>query len=202
MGQVLDAGGALISEQPMGAKPMARHFPARNRIVSGLSKAVVVIEAAAKSGSLITARAALDQGREVMAVPGHPFDARAGGCNMLIADGARIVRSARDVLDGLPPSDIPLLHDTENSDPAQVAPVDVSQAKPENALDDAHRSLRATHDLHKQILDRLGPSPVQEDQLIRDLKSPVGQINPVLTDLELDGQIRREPGGYLSLITK
>jgi DNA processing protein len=85
----------------MHLEPQARHFPRRNRIISGLAAAVVVVEAAAKSGSLITARTALDQGREVLAVPGHPFDARAGGCNMLIRDGATLVRSAADVIEAL-----------------------------------------------------------------------------------------------------
>ena len=93
--------GLRLSEQPMGLVPQARHFPRRNRIISGLAQAVVVIEAAAKSGSLITARCALDQGREVMAVPGHPFDARSSGCNMLIRDGARLIRNAADVIEGL-----------------------------------------------------------------------------------------------------
>src|SRR5690606_28530235 len=93
--------GAVIAEQPPGTVPVARHFPARNRIISGLAKAVVVIEAAHRSGSLITARYALDQGREVMAVPGHPMDSRASGCNQLIRDGAHLVRSAADVIEAL-----------------------------------------------------------------------------------------------------
>lgn len=86
--------GLLISEQPMGTQPQTRHFPVRNRLISGLSQAIVVIEAVAKSGSLITAKTALDQGRDVYAVPGHPFDARASGCNILIRDGATLVRNA------------------------------------------------------------------------------------------------------------
>lgn len=93
--------GLRISEQPMGLQPQARHFPRRNRLISGLARAVIVVEAAAKSGSLITARDALDQGRDVMAVPGHPFDGRAAGCNMLIRDGATLVRGARDVIETL-----------------------------------------------------------------------------------------------------
>ncbi|WP_081973154.1 DNA-processing protein DprA, partial [Paracoccus sanguinis] len=92
------AAGCLISEQPPGLEPVARHFPTRNRIVSGLCAGVVVVEAAHRSGTLITARCAAEQGREVMAVPGHPLDARAGGCNALIRDGATLVRSAADVL--------------------------------------------------------------------------------------------------------
>ncbi len=94
-------GGCLLSEQPMGLQPQARHFPLRNRIIAGLARAVVVVEAAARSGSLITARDALDMGREVLAVPGHPFDARAAGCNMLIRDGAVLVRGADDVLEAI-----------------------------------------------------------------------------------------------------
>ncbi|MFN4131362.1 MAG: DNA-processing protein DprA, partial [Paracoccaceae bacterium] len=91
MAQIVEQG-CLVSEQPMGLQPQARHFPQRNRIVSGLSRAVVVVEAAARSGSLITAKTALDQGRDVLAVPGHPFDARAAGCNMLLRDGATLIR--------------------------------------------------------------------------------------------------------------
>ncbi len=92
----------------MGVQPQARHFPARNRIISGLARGVVVIEAAAKSGSLITARNALDQSREVLAVPGHPFDARAWGCNMLIRDGATLVRGADDVIEALGVAQMPI----------------------------------------------------------------------------------------------
>ena len=94
--------GCLVSEQPPGLEPVARHFPTRNRIISGLAHGVVVVEAAVKSGSLITARDALDQGREVMAVPGHPVDGRAGGCNRLLRDGATLIRNAEDILDALP----------------------------------------------------------------------------------------------------
>ncbi len=95
--------GLRLSEQPMGLQPTARYFPKRNRIISGLARTTVVVEAAAKSGSLITARDALDQGRDVLAVPGHPFDARASGGNMLIRDGATLVRNAADIIDALGP---------------------------------------------------------------------------------------------------
>jgi DNA processing protein len=175
--------GLLVSEQPMQLAPMARHFPTRNRIISGLARAVVVIEAAAKSGSLITARDALDQGREVLAVPGHPFDARAAGCNHLIRDGAQLVRSAEDVIAALPP------------DPVQPAQRDLLADLPPEPQ---RRGLRETAVLHQQILDRLGPSPVAEDQLIRDLSLSAGAVGPVLVDLELDGQICRHAGGLLS----
>ena len=90
--------GALLSEQPIGMTPIARHFPMRNRIISGLCSATVIVEAPGKSGSLKTARGALDQGRDMLAVPGHPFDARASGCNMLVCDGASLVRNAQDII--------------------------------------------------------------------------------------------------------
>ncbi|MBU3260329.1 DNA-processing protein DprA [Roseovarius sp. PS-C2] len=182
--------GLRLSEQPMGTVPQARHFPRRNRIISGLSQAVVVVEAAAKSGSLITARTALDQGREVLAVPGHPFDARAAGCNMLIRDGATLVRKAEDVIEALP-----------DRNAAQTAPETQQEMplRPPNAPAPDKRSLRETAALHSQILNRLGPSPLAEDQLIRDLQAPANAVTPALTDLELDGRIRRQPGGLLSL---
>jgi len=182
--------GLRLSEQPMGMHPQARHFPRRNRIISGLCRATIVVEAAAKSGSLITARTALDQGREVLAVPGHPFDARAAGCNMLIRDGAYLVRNAEDVIEVIG------VGQTAMQGPEKQAEMPLDQA-PQPAQ--PKRSLQDTAALHRQILDRLGPSPLAEDQLIRDLKAPASNISPVLTDLELDGRIRRHAGGLLSL---
>ncbi|WP_298853272.1 DNA-processing protein DprA [uncultured Ruegeria sp.] len=170
--------GLRLSEQPMGVTPQARHFPRRNRIISGLAQAVVVVEAAAKSGSLITARDALDQGREVLAVPGHPFDARAAGCNLLIRDGAMLVRSADDIIEALPQK--PDLFSRQPASPPE--PI-----------------VRPAQDLHVQILERLGPSPIAEDQLLRDITATAGELGPALVDLELDGRIQRQPGGLLSL---
>ncbi|WP_375553004.1 DNA-processing protein DprA [Roseovarius mucosus] len=175
------ASGLRLSEQPIGLIPQARHFPSRNRLVSGLAQAVVVVEAAAKSGSLITARTALDQGREVMAVPGHPIDARASGCNMLIRDGATLIRNAEDVIDALPQA-------------ASIA------TAPQTELPlPPTPTLRDIAGLHAQILNRLGPSPLAEDQLIRDLATPAHRVAPALLDLELDGRITRHPGGLLAL---
>lgn len=179
--------GCRISEHPPGLEPQARHFPLRNRLVSGLARAVIVVEAAAKSGSLITARTALDQGREVMAVPGHPFDPRAGGCNMLIRDGALLIRSTADVLEALG-APIP---------PAAEPPVRLrSLPGPEVA----QRPLKDTALLHSMILDRLGPSPLAEDQLLRDLAVSPAQLAPELLSLELDGRINRQAGGLLSRV--
>jgi len=332
--------GLLVSEQPMGLTPQARHFPTRNRIISGLARAVVVVEAAAKSGSLITARTALDQGRDVMAVPGHPMDARASGCNMLIRDGATLVRDARDVIEVIGDASTrratftaaagPLSQDRAGVDElaGSVAPksrrgggvhlrpqgtmtAPVATARPvsdggatlsarpgsagpgsaglgstgpgstgprpaglgfagsrsagtgsaesgsagsgsagprptgsgsagsgadaivaagavSRALSDqrpragrgdpatpqgpdrhspaaslmptapAPRPLREMALLHAAILDRLGPSPLAEDQLIRDLGAAVQIIAPALLDLEIEGRILRQPGGLLS----
>lgn len=178
--------GLRLSEQPIGLVPQARHFPARNRLISGLAQAVVVVEAAARSGSLITARTALDQGREVMAVPGHPIDARASGCNMLLRDGAILVRNATDVIDALPVKGPAPARDQAPRPPVAPPP-------PPN-----ERRLRDITALHEQILNCLGPAPLAEDQLIRDLAAPARIVAPALVHLELEGRITRQPGGLLS----
>lgn len=185
--EAIGARGLRLSEQPFGLQPQARHFPQRNRIVSGLARAVVVVEAAAKSGSLITARDGADQGRDVFAVPGHPFDARAAGCNALIRDGATLVRSAADVIEalGLPPAKPAMQRAAGMAEPS--AP----QLQPQPALRDIAQ-------LHAQILNRLGPSPVAEDQLLRDIAAPSGALGPALVALELDGLILRHAGGLIS----
>ncbi len=185
LAQEIAQSGLRLSEQPMGLTPQARHFPRRNRIISGMTRATIVVEAAAKSGSLITARNALDQGREVLSVPGHPFDARAAGCNMLIRDGARLVRNADDVIEALP---------AVNLDQQPNLPLALTPKPPAS-----DRSLRETGDLHNEILNRLGPSPVSEDQLIRDLAAPARRVSPILVDLELEGRIKRQAGGLLAL---
>ncbi len=186
--------GLRLSERAMGLTPQARDFPRRNRIISGLAQAVVVVEAAARSGSLITARDALDQGREVLAVPGHPFDARASGCNMLIRDGAVLVRGGADILAALPEIAAPVARQPDLPGIAPPPPAD-----PHPRRD--RRSRADTIALHQQILSRLGPSPVAEDQLIRDLATDAGSVAPVLVDLELDGKIRRQSGGLLSRVS-
>ncbi|MFT5944693.1 MAG: DNA processing protein [Yoonia sp.] len=181
LAQDIAKSGLRVSEMPMGVQPQARHFPARNRIISGLARATVVVEAAAKSGSLIIARNALDQSRDVLAVPGHPPDARTAGCNMLIRDGATLIRSADDVVEAV----------------GQIA----TQPTLELALPDPkpQRTLRDMEGLHAQFLERLGPSPVAEDQLIRDVGAAATIVAPAIVSLELDGQIKRQRGGLLSL---
>ncbi len=184
----LDANGCRISEHPPGLEPQARHFPLRNRIVAGLSRAVIVVEAAAKSGSLITAKAALDYGRDVMAVPGHPFDARASGCNILIRDGALLVRGPQDVLEAL-------------GAPTDATPEPEMRLPPLPGPSAPQRPLKEVALLHAMILNRLGPSPLAEDQLMRDLNVTPAQLAPELLTLELDGRIARQPGGLLARVS-
>jgi DNA processing protein len=210
--------GLILSEQPMQRTPQARDFPKRNRIIAGLAQAVIVVEAAGRSGSLITARDALDLGREVMAVPGHPFDARAFGCNALIRDGAVLVRNAEDVIAALPP-----LPSAATGGASASAPPAPEVSKPAasgrketvtekltqlSALTQAlagvptpppeKRSLKETAALHQMILAGLGPSPTASDQLMRDLELTPQAFTPALTELELEGKISRIPGGLLT----
>ncbi|WP_434288608.1 DNA-processing protein DprA [Celeribacter sp. SCSIO 80788] len=181
--------GLLISEQPFGMKPFARHFPMRNRIVSGLSRATIVVEAAARSGSLLTAGNALDQGREVMAVPGHPFDARSAGCNILLRDGATLIRSARDVIDALAVAS-PLAQ-TAMETPDMAIPVPAAPQESRNLADHAA--------LHREILARLAGAPLPEDDLIRDIGLAADRVSSEILNLELEGRISRKPGGLLAL---
>jgi DNA processing protein len=177
--------GLSLSEMPFGLQPQARHFPRRNRIVSGLARAVIVVEAAERSGSLITARMALDQGREVMAVPGHPMDSRAAGANLLIRDGAMLVRGAEDVIEALGmPAAAPPVHESAAGAPPQPA-APSPPSPPEGGVEGA-------------ILAALGPTPVAEDQLIRDLGHPPRAVAQALAILEMAGRITRSAGGFVS----
>jgi DNA processing protein len=182
--RILEAG-AHVSEMPMGWEPRARDFPRRNRIISGMSLAVVVVEAALRSGSLITARRAADQGRLVFAVPGSPLDPRAGGTNLLIKDGASIVTSVEDVIAEITPMldrpPAPKLSGAENSGGAPYA---------EDA-DDSDRS---------RIIAALGPTPVEVDEIIRFTGIRAQVVHLVLLELALAGRIERMPGQRIALI--
>jgi DNA processing protein len=193
--------GLRVSEQPMGLYPQARHFPPRNRIIAGLALAVVVVEAAEKSGSLITARDATDLGREVLAVPGHPVDGRAGGCNLLIRDGATLVRGVDDVIEVLR-----RLQDTHQAGaqmsepPERLTKGSKSRTGPENPAQTYNTATVGAGPLDARILQKLGPTPMAEDQLIRDLRLPAAQISPALVTLELMGAVQRHPGGLVSRV--
>ena len=173
--------GLLIAEQAPGTEPRARHFPYRNRIIAGLAHGVVVVEAAPRSGSLITARCAAEAGREVMAVPGSPLDPRAQGCNQLIRDGATLVQNAEDVLEAIAPGQIRPFRERERP---YVAPALDADA------DERHRDT---------ITGLLNVTPVPIDEVIRQSDLPAPVVQTVLLELELAGRLERHAGGKVSL---
>jgi DNA processing protein len=174
--------GAIVSEMPLGHVPQARHFPRRNRIISGLSRGVLVVEAAEGSGSLITANYALEQNREIFAVPGSPLDPRARGTNRLIRQGAVLTESADDILAVLKP-----ILGKGFGEPDR----DRYAAKGE--IGDAESTR-----IRKAIEEALGPSGVAIDELIRLVSAPAQEVLIVLLELELAGRITREPGSRVA----
>lgn len=173
--------GLLIAEQPPGTEPLARFFPSRNRIIAGLAQGTVVVEAAPRSGSLITARIAAEAGREVMAVPGSPLDPRAQGCNLLIREGATLVQSVDDILEAVRPID-----------PRAVrSPVERYDARPPGDASDGDR---------RRVAGLLGPVPVAADELIRQSGLSPAIVQTVLLELELAGRLERHAGGRVSLV--
>jgi DNA processing protein len=178
--------GVLLSEMPPGTVPQARHFPRRNRLISGMSLGVLVVEAAPRSGSLITARLALDQGREVFAVPGSPLDPRARGCNDLLRQGAGLVETADDVVQALDGMIKPLAGPPKTSEfLAETAP-----AAPETEVSAGRPSIE----------ELLGPTPVAVDELVRQCHLSPTVVNTVLLELELAGRAERHPGNRFSSI--
>jgi DNA processing protein len=178
------AQGAIVSEMPFGERPQARHFPRRNRLISGLARGVVVVEAAEGSGSLITARFALEQNREIFAVPGSPLDPRAKGTNRLIRDGAALTETADDVVAVLRPI---LGHDfREPGHDPESAPID-------------GRTLEAEADRIRSVIEEaIGPAPVDVDELIRLCGAPAAPVLTVLLELELAGRLSRHSGNRVS----
>jgi DNA processing protein len=176
--------GVVLAELPVGTVPQARHFPRRNRLISGLSQGVIVVEAALKSGSLITARFAAEQGRDVFAVPGSPLDPRCRGTNDLIRHGATLVETVDDVLGALgPPKAAGLAEDRRRFGPS--APTEPGEVE----LDDARQ----------RVLALLGPTAVSLDDLRRGCPVAPALLATVLIELELAGRIERHPGGRVSL---
>lgn len=172
--------GAVVAESPLGMAPVARHFPRRNRIVAGLCLGVVVVEAAHRSGTLITARMALEQGREVFAVPGSPLDPRARGSNDLIRQGAHLTETAADVLDHLPdaPRDGPIF------DPRRMAQIGPDAAEP----------LGPPPEGLAELIELIGLSPVSVDEVLRRCHLSAPELQAALTDLELEGRVELLPG--------
>lgn len=178
--------GIIVAESPFGVAPIAQSFPRRNRIVSGLSKGVVVVEASMRSGSLITARLAGEQGRDVYAVPGHPFDPRASGTLHLIREGATLVRGADDILEAIRSFSGTGLREPKRPEPLFHGPLAEEPDRPENA--------------HDRVLDQLSYTPVSVDELIRTCLLSIPVVQTVLLEMELAGRIKRHPGNRVSLI--
>ncbi len=174
--------GLLLAEQVPGTEPRGRHFPSRNRIIAGLASGTLVVEAAPKSGSLITARLAAESGREVMAIPGSPLDGRATGCNQLIRDGAVLVQSPEDVIELLTGFDGTPRSTFREAAPAYVfADDELAEAEPAN------------------VSDLLTTAPVAVDELIRQSGEPAASVQLALLELEIAGPIVRHAGGRVSL---
>ena len=183
--RIVDRGGTVISEMPLGRQARGKDFPRRNRIISGISVAVVVVEAAQRSGSLITARRAADQGRPVYAVPGSPLDPRAAGSNMLIREGATLVTGADDILVDIAPMRV----QEPMNDRGEVPDVEVAPLPSDT--DDAARRI---------VSEALGPSPVSVDEVIRFTGLAPPLVHLVLMELSLAGRVQRHPGQRVSLI--
>ena len=173
--------GLVIAEMPPRTEPRARHFPYRNRIIAGISSGTVVVEAAPRSGSLITARLAAEAGREVMAVPGSPLDPRAQGCNQLIRDGATLVQNAADVAEAIRPLENRVRSVGSDYEPSR------EELNGEDAL--------------SLVEELLGPSPVPVDEIIRLSGASSGAVQMALLELDLAGRLDRHAGGRVSLRT-
>ena len=171
--------GLVLAEMPPGTEPRARHFPYRNRIIAGISLGTVVVEAAPRSGSLITARLAAEAGREVLAVPGSPLDPRAQGCNQLIRDGATLIQNAADVLEAIGPARPRVMAEGSSYQPDAGEPFD-------------QRAEQVVQEL-------LGPSPVPVDEIVRLSGLKSGDVQLVLLELDLAGRLDRHAGGKVSL---
>jgi DNA processing protein len=176
--------GAMVSEMPPGTKPQGRHFPRRNRIISGLSKAVIVVEAALRSGSLITAQRALEQNRELLVVPGSPLDPRARGSNRLIKQGAALVENAEDIINWMEQAPLPLFSEAEEK------PYRTEKTK----------SPDPTEANRKTICSLLGPTSVEQDDLIRRSGLPPQIVIALLLELDLAGRLTRDTGQRVALL--
>jgi DNA processing protein len=178
--RVLYEHGLVIAEMPPGTEPRARHFPYRNRIIAGMGSGTIIVEAAPRSGSLITARLAAEAGREVMAVPGSPLDPRAQGCNQLIRDGATLIQNVQHVVETIRP-----FEPSFRSAPSAYVPAD---SEPLNG-----------HDALGLIEELLGPSPVPVAEIIRLSGAPSGAVQMALLELDLAGRLDRHAGNKVSL---
>ncbi len=181
----LKADGAIVTEQPLGLTPRAGHFPRRNRLVAGLAQGVVVVEATRKSGALITARLAAEEGRDVFAVPGSPRDPRARGPNHLIRHGAILTEGIDDIIEAL-----------ARPEPRRVRLETAAETAPATAAFDQDST---PADMARRILDCLGTTPVEVDEIVRRCQVTAADAQTMLMELELEGRIERHPGNKISL---
>ena len=187
--------GAILSEMPLGLEPRGRDFPRRNRIIAGLALGTVIVEAASRSGSLITARLANEMGREVFAVPGSPLDPRAHGTNRLIRDGAAMARSAEDVIEVL----APILEEPQRAygAPALTRPATASEGAEAEAAEWTEALAETDRD---RVVEALGAAPVEIDEIIRHTRLAPGAVYTVLMELELAGRLARHGGQLVSIL--
>ena len=185
LNDIWDGNGLAVSEMPFGWEPRARDFPRRNRLIAGISLGIVVVEAATRSGSLITARLAGEFGRLVFAVPGSPLDPRCEGTNGLLKDGAMIVTRPDDIVEALRP----------------MAEPDLFRPRPPEAPAERSKPLSMPPDDAKRdhIVDALGPTPVEIDDIVRHTGLPISAVHSVLLELDMAGRLHRHPGGLVSI---
>jgi len=190
---ILEHDGALISEMPLAWVARALDFPRRNRVIAGMSLATLVVEAARRSGSLITARLANEAGRQVFAVPGSPLDPRAEGCNHLIRQGATLATNAAEIIEALAPSSgtIPQSGYEIGETPAEP---DLPEYSGDGEASDAE--LRTSR---QKILEALGPTPTEIDDIVRFTGVGVAQVQMILLELDLAGRLERHPGNRASM---
>ncbi|MCG6858165.1 MAG: DNA-processing protein DprA [Salaquimonas sp.] len=189
-GEIVERGGAIVSEMPIGWQPRSKDFPRRNRLIAGIALGVLVVEAAKRSGSLITARLANETGRQVFAVPGSPLDPRAEGTNHLIKQGATLVTDVSDIVESLQPvgggeTQLPYLAGESDDEPWRER-----EPGPAGETDQATR---------EAIIAALGPSPVEIDDIVRFSGAGIAQVQLVLIELDLAGRLERHPGNRVSI---
>ena len=206
--EIPENGGAVVSEMPLGWEPRAQDFPRRNRIIAALSSGLLVVEAARRSGSLITARMAGELGRVVFAVPGSPLDPRASGTNDLIKQGALLVTETKDIIEALSPQLIQHGEDRTLSQPADQLSFIIEESEQDyqlplmqaEASEPEKLTTPASDKDREQISGLLSPVPVSVDELIRHTGMEAAQVFLILLELDLAGQLTRYPNGHVALV--
>lgn len=198
--RIVEAGGAIVAEMPPGTAPQSRLFIRRNRVIAGLSLGVVVVEAALRSGALVTARIAQESHRELFAVPGSPLDPRARGSNDLLRQGATLVEEAADVLRNLP--DHPARVGLGRLPDFARGPRPAGFAERQSPPPEPSPGEVPAEEVHKAVLQLLGPSPTSVDELVRRCQLDASTVNAALFDLELAGRVERLPGERVALLSE